>query len=120
MDYDLGQLVATYGADSPQTRNFIKTTLESTQLQTLDDGLLVFINGVRFLRTMFQTACDKFLTRSLLITAVLIGAHIIILLFIIFALISFYLMRLDNEYSKLRALMVMIPNDIMNKNRQFR
>jgi hypothetical protein len=119
IEYELG-LATIDGPTSPAALAFIKTTLESTQMQTLDDAVLIVINSLRYMRELFQIASEDYLNRSTLITAILIGLHILFMLVMIVIIITYYLRRLTKEYSKMKSLMAMIPNEIMNKNKLFK
>ena len=84
---------------------------------TLDRAAYNIVDSLLYLNDLFVTGCKDFVKRGLIVTAVLIGTHILLLIIIIVIMIAFYLRRLDTEYKRLKTLIGMIPIDVLTRDK---
>lgn len=92
-----------------------KEILESSIIEVLNDAAVNIIEALLYLNDLFESGCKSFVKKGLIVTAILIGTHILMLIIIIVIMIAFYLRRLDSEYKRLRTLIGMIPIECLTK-----
>lgn len=95
-----------------------KEILESDTMQVLNDAAVNIVKSLLYLNGLFVSGVTDFVQGGLILTAILIGTHILMLIIIIVIMIAFYLRRLDSEYKRLRTLIGMIPIEILTRDKQ--